>query len=92
MKNRQKEHSHLTTRELEAGEKYWFCVSQGDHFLKEIEFLKKGKSLPRSSCLLHLHPLLESHSLLHVGGREQTTKIASSSQHPVIVHEKHPVT
>ena len=82
MKNRQKERSHLTTRELEA---------QGDHFLEEIELLKKGKALPRSSCLLHLHPLLDSHSPFCVGSREQTTKIASSSQHPVIVHGKHPV-
>ena len=83
--------SHLTAQELEAAETYWLHVSQCAYFSEEIELLKKGQALPRSSCLLHLHPFLDSHGLLRVGGREQSTAASSPSQHPVIVNGKHPI-
>ena len=66
--NGQKEHSYLTTTELEN---YWLHVAQSNHFMEEIELLKIRNALPRSSCLLHLHPLLR------VGGREEITKTSS---------------
>ena len=43
-RDRQKESSYLTAREIEAAERYWLSVSQHDHFLEEIEILKRGKS------------------------------------------------
>ena len=76
--------SYLTVRELEAAERYWLYVSQCDHFLE----LFKGQAITKSSCLLHLNPFSDSHSVLR---REQITKTAGPSQHHAILYGKHPV-
>ena len=82
---------HLSAQELEAAENYWLHASQYVYFGEEIELLKRGQVLPRSSCLLHLHPFLDSQCLLRVSGREQSAAASSPSQHPVIVNGKHPI-
>ena len=83
--------SHLTVEQIDSAEIYWLRRSQCDHFGEEIVLLKRNKPLSRSSCLLHLNPFLDSNSLLRVGGREQCTEALSPSQHPIIVHGRHPV-
>ena len=67
-KTRQRQLSHLDAAELQEAERYWLYVSQCDHFLKEVQALKSSQALPRSSCLLTLHPFVDSNSLLRVGG------------------------
>ena len=84
--------SHLTATELQEAERYWLYISQSDHFLEEIQALKNSQVISRSSCLLTLHPFLDSNSSLRVGGRQNQSSLSSPSQHPVIVHGKHPIT
>ena len=84
--------SPLTVEKLNAAETYWFHVSQQSHFDNELNAIQKKVSIPDSSCLLPLHPIVDSSSLLRVGGREQNSKAPYSSQHPIILHGKHPVT
>ena len=90
------ERSHLTsystTEELIAAEIYWLLLSQSDHFAAEIEAIKEGGLLSNVSSLLSLHPFLDSLHLLHVGGRVQNSSMSYSTQHPVILHRKHPIT
>lgn len=83
--------SPLTTEELVTAETYWVRASQREHFCKEIETLKLKKNLSRSSCLLSLNPFADSSSLLRVGGRQRNSNGSYASQHPVILHGKHPV-
>ena len=83
---------HLTIRELFTAENYWISLSQEDHFSKEIDALKSKHTVPSASCLLSLHPILDSLNILRVGGREQNSKLSYSRMHPVILHGKHPVT
>ena len=84
--------SSLTTQELHTAETYWISIAQEDCFPKEIETIKESKIL-RSSCpLLSLHSILDSSGILCVGGRDCVKKVSYSSQHPVILSGKHPVT
>ena len=82
----------LTVEELTSAEGYWLLVCQRDHFMTERELLERKKNLSNSSCLLPLHPFLDSSSLLRVGGRQQNSNLSYSRQHPIILHGNHPVT
>ena len=84
--------SCLSVQELVAAKNYWISISQADHFEEEIRSLTSSHVLPSKSCLLSLHPFLDSSGILRVGGREQNSKLSYSSLHPVILHGKHPVT
>ena len=84
--------SSLTTQELHTAETYWISIAQEDCFPEEIETIKESKILCSSSPLLSLHPILDSSGILHVGGRDCIKKVSYSSQHPVILSGKHPVT
>ena len=83
--------SSLTTQELHTAETYWISIAQEDCFPEEIETIKESKILRSSSPLLSLHPILDSSGILLVGGRD-CIKVSYSSQHPVILSGKHPVT
>ena len=82
----------LSVQELTAAENYWISISQEAHFKEEISILASNKSLPPKSCVLPLHPFLDSSGVLRVGGRQQNPELSFSSLHPAIVHGKHPVT
>ena len=84
--------SSLQVEELISAERYWFLTAQQDHFSLEIKVLKNSKDIPKSSCLLPLHPFVDSSMLIRVGGREQNSKASYASQHPIILHGKHPLT
>ena len=86
-----RETSCLTVKELVAAETYWLSISQRDHFAREIDSLQRKHLVHDSSCLLPLHPLLDSSGLIRVGGRVQNSNAPYSSKHPVVLHGKHPV-
>ena len=81
----------LSVTELLAAEHYWIVFSQGECFSAEVATLKSKQQMPRSSCVLSLHPFLDSEGILRVGGRQANAKLAYSQRHPVILHGKHPV-
>ena len=89
--NAKPEISFLAVREIAAAECYWLSISQGVHFPAELEALKSHSAIPTTSCLVPLHPFLDSLGLIRVGGRQQHSKALVSSQHPIILHSKHPV-
>ena len=80
-------------KEIAAAETYWELTCQRDHFASEIDALNSQEDdAPNYGCLLPLHPFLDSTGLLRVGGRESNSNAPYSSQHPLIVHGKHPLT
>ena len=84
--------SHLSVSELQKAEVYWLAVIQRQQFPKEITSLLKGRTLHRSSPLIPLQPILDDDQLIRVGGREQNSNRAYSTQHPVVIHGSHPIT
>ena len=84
--------SCLTTQELYEAEVYWFAFIQRQHFSTEINAIKSGKKIRKSSTLLSLHPIIDDLGLLRVGGREEFSPRTYSSRHPIILHGKHTIT
>ena len=78
----------LTPSEIHKAELYWISLAQNELFQRQLELLKEGQDLPKTSSLLTLHPFMDSLGLLRVGGREQNSNRSYSSQHP----GKHPLT
>ena len=73
----------LQTSELEAAEKLLIKHVQAGSYPEEIETLRAGKPLKKSSSLLSLNPFMHADGLLRVGGR--------TGHHPVLVPSDHPV-
>ena len=69
----------LTVQELMIAENYWILISQEDNFKEEVCSLTSNKTLPSKSCLLSLHPFLDSYGILRVCGREQNSKLSYSN-------------
>ncbi|MCG8622606.1 MAG: hypothetical protein MJE68_11510, partial [Proteobacteria bacterium] len=59
--------------------------SQEEHFKEEIYCLASNLTLSFKSCLLSLHPFLDSSGILRVGGREQRSNLSFANLHPVIM-------
>ena len=89
----QQNHSQgpLSVEEMNTSRCYWVSVAQKDCFLDEINAIISKKPLSRSSPLLSLTPFIDGAGLLRVGGRQQNAKLAYDSQHPLILHGKHPI-
>ncbi len=83
---------HLSTLKLQKAETYWLATTQVQHFAMEITNLKKGRQLHKSSPLISLHPFIDPDNVIRVGGREQNSNRAYSTQHPVILRGSHPIT
>ena len=66
------------------------CVWESQHnsFLEEIESLKKGITIKRTSQLLRLSPFLDSEGILRVGGRLGNSKLPYNEKHPMILSGK----
>ena len=84
--------THLTVPELIVAERYWLKFSQADDFSAEITSLQANDLLPNRSCLLSLHPFLDSHGILRVGGRETHSNLSYAKTHPIILHGRNSLT
>ena len=84
--------TRLSVQELQKTKIYWFSTVQQQRFAKEIVHLQKDHQLHKSSPLIPLDPFVDTSGLICVGGREQKSNRAYSTQHPVVVHGSHFVT
>ncbi|GFU81632.1 uncharacterized protein TNCV_4927631 [Trichonephila clavipes] len=58
---------------------------------EEIRSIKKQISLPPKSPLRSLHPFIEEHGLVRVGGRLQNSQLRFNSKHPIILPSQHSI-
>ncbi|GFY49205.1 integrase catalytic domain-containing protein [Trichonephila inaurata madagascariensis] len=58
---------------------------------EEIQSIKKQISLPPKSPLRSLHPFIDEHGLVRVGGRLQNSQLRFNSKHPIILPSQHTV-
>lgn len=82
----------LSVDEVQHAERYWLTVAQESSFVEEMLALKVKQELPKKGPLLPLHPFLDSHGLLRVGGRESQSKLPYARRHPIILPGNHTVT
>ncbi|GBM63597.1 hypothetical protein AVEN_65876-1 [Araneus ventricosus] len=82
---RNKVSKYLTAEELHRSTEFLARVAQLSEFKAEIDALKKGKDVAKTSKLKALDPFLDENSLLRVGGRFE-------SKHQIILPSKHKFT
>ncbi|GFY01615.1 integrase catalytic domain-containing protein [Trichonephila clavipes] len=58
---------------------------------EEIRSIKKQISLPPKSPLRSLHPFIDEHGLVRVGGRLQNSQLRFNSKHPIILPSQHSI-
>lgn len=75
----------LTPAELESALLFWTKITQQAYFSHEIQILRNGKSLSRSSPLLRLFPIFDSDGLLRLRGRLQHSQLEPFAKHPLIL-------
>ena len=74
----------LELPELEIAEQEIIKFNQKIALTEEIEALKKGKSVKKSSALITLDPIMVQ-GLLRVGGRLRIATLSEDSQHQIII-------
>ena len=74
----------ITLPELKNAEKEIIQFNQRMAYAEEIEAIKKGNSVKKSSVLVKLDPILD-HGLLRVGGRLNKAAISDDSKHQIII-------
>ncbi|XP_018402189.1 PREDICTED: uncharacterized protein LOC108779299 [Cyphomyrmex costatus] len=82
---KEKAYGPLTASELERAEKSLMRREQEIAFYKEINRLKKGKTILQQSCLKYLNPFLDEDQLLRVGGRLRHAQLSSDIKHPILL-------
>ncbi len=82
----------LSVDELSHAERFWISVAQQSVFAEEALILKKRSELPSKSHLLTLHPILDAHGLIRVGGRAELSSLPYTRRHPVILPGSHDFT
>lgn len=76
---------------LENSEYVIFRSLQKDYYHEEIKLLHERKNLAKDSKIRSLHPFIDGHGLLRVGGRLQNSDLTFEQQHPIILPPRHQV-
>ena len=84
--------SIVSVKELELAEKYWIRLVQETHFAKEIDLIKRNKTLPKRSCLITLHPFVDNEGILYLSGRIGHSYLPYEQLPPIILHGNHQIT
>ncbi|GFT68116.1 hypothetical protein TNCV_5003331 [Trichonephila clavipes] len=81
----------LTFSETKTAEETIIRWVQGFYFQEEIQSIKKQISLQPKSPLRSLHPFIDEHGLVRVGGRLQNSQLRFNSKHPIILPSQHSI-
>jgi len=79
----------LTLEELEKAKKVLIGHTQQVVYGAEIEDLKQGRRVAKSSPLVNLSPLIGRDDLVRIGGRLDNANLSYAEKHPVILPKCH---
>ncbi|GFT84638.1 integrase catalytic domain-containing protein [Trichonephila clavipes] len=81
----------LTFSETKTAEETIIRWVQGFTFRKKYEALKNRFLCHLKSPLRSLHPFIDEHGLVRVGGRLQNSQLPFNSKHPIILPSQHSI-
>ncbi|GFX87209.1 integrase catalytic domain-containing protein [Trichonephila clavipes] len=76
---------YLTADEINRNTEFLAKIAQLNEFKAEIDALKKGKGVSKTSKLKALGPFLDDNSLLRVGGRLSNADLRFEAKHQIII-------
>ncbi|KAJ8911369.1 hypothetical protein NQ315_011662, partial [Exocentrus adspersus] len=82
----------LNVEEVDEAFSKLILIAQADSFSDEYNALQRDQSLPSTSKILSLHPFLDNHRILRVGGRLSNSDYPYSKKHPILLSPKHHLT
>lgn len=82
---------NYTVHDLKQVEIEILKVIQGEMFGDEINCLKRGKNIPKSSKLIALGVFLDSNNILRVGGRLKNADMDYDAKHQILLPSNHEV-
>ncbi|GFT72666.1 integrase catalytic domain-containing protein [Trichonephila clavipes] len=83
---------YLTADEIKRSTEFLAKIAQLSEFKAEIDALKKGNGVSKTSKLTALDPFLDENSLLRVGGRLTNADLPFQAKPQIIIHSKHKFT
>ncbi|GFW97504.1 integrase catalytic domain-containing protein [Trichonephila clavipes] len=83
---------YLTADEVKRSTEFLAKIAQLSEFKAEIDALKKGKGVSKTSKLKALYPFLDENSLLRVVGRLCNADLPFEAKHQIIIPSKHKFT
>ncbi|GFT59565.1 DUF1758 domain-containing protein [Trichonephila clavipes] len=83
---------YLTAVEIKRSTEFLAKIAQLSEFKAEIDALKKGKGVSKTSKLRALDPFLDENSLLRVGVRLSNADLPFEAKHQIIIPSKHKFT
>ena len=84
-------HRLLQPDEIEDARLYLLLLAPRELFPDELRQLRKGEAVANKSKLLCLSPMVVKDDILRVGGRLSLSNLPSLTQHPIILHARHPL-
>ena len=79
---------HKSVASILKSEQVIIRTVQSEFFSKDINDLRSGHPLHKSSSILALNPFLDKNGLLRVGGRLRNSQMLNHEKHPVIIPRK----
>ena len=92
LRNKEIVSGSLNASELTDSLNHLLRMCQIQSFAKDYNTLKNNRSLANSSQLLCLKPYIDEMNLIRVGGRIQGANVSVDQKHPIVLHNKHPLT
>lgn len=80
-----KKNGFITVFELRNATKAITKIMQNEHFSEEINMLRNGKSVKKSSAIHNLCPFLDDEGILRVGGRLKNAQIPFDMKHQILL-------
>lgn len=84
--------THITTTEFNSAKIRVIKLLQAETFINELNDLKQGCSVRKSSKIINLQPFLCKEGLIRVGGRLDNADISYDSKYPIILPKSHHIT
>ena len=82
-----KDDETISTKDIKAKE-FIFKTAQEQYYHQELECLREGRNLPKSSSVSSLNPFLDGDGILRVGGRLENADLSYEETHPIILPAK----
>ena len=88
LRRREGKFGPATVEDLRLAEVLIVRMIQAKHFSSDVNSLKEGKCVARSSKVVKLDPFLDEEGVMRVGGRLKKAILPTQEKHPVILPKK----
>lgn len=65
---------------------------QSEVYADDIRHMEHGESVPKQSPLSKLNPIMDTHTILRVGGQLAKAHLTTDETHPILIPNKHHIT